>query len=287
LLIVFLLSRSPVQTFSSDVSNSKIIKADFNGDGKEDTLFVKRDGNKFSLNVKIKDRTFPITPDKNSASIGSYSPYWPIRITLMDVSRDKIPEIFVQASIKDNPIQHIFVWNDGKFENIFSNSNNILGFIDSKNNRTPKVISGLLQGDTMWLSNYIFLNYKFKNYNYNGDNAFMGKDTICSFVRFIQGLPYSKDYIPSSIFFSNSYERNLPLINKLTDDNNTYVFQDGIFSENKSNAKGEVTEVLWTLNFRGVSNANKNNIKNYTLNLLLTPDENSKGNFYFKISSIY
>ncbi|MBC2579811.1 VCBS repeat-containing protein [Clostridium sp. DJ247] len=285
LLVILQLSKRYSSTFNN-VSENKIIKADFNGDGKDDTLYVRRNNDKYDLAVKIKDRNFPINADKSSPPIGPYSSYWPMRITLMDVSRDKIPEIFIQSSSKDNSLQHIFIWNDGKFENIFSNSNNILGFIDCKNNKTPKVISGKLQNDTMWLSNYIFLNYKFKNYNYNSTNTFMGKDSICSFIKFIQGLPHSEEYKPTDIFSPNISSKNLSIIGKLSGENNTYSFQDALFMENKCNENGDVTEVLWTLNFRGISNTDKNIVKNYVLNLLLTPDENTKDNYYFKISSI-
>ncbi|MCT8978185.1 VCBS repeat-containing protein [Clostridium sp. CX1] len=286
LLLILLVSKNYSPTFNK-ILNDTAIKADLNGDGKEDILSVKKIGEKYDLEVKTKDKSFSIKTDKNSPPIGHYSTYWPMRVTLMDVSRDKIPEIFIQSSNKDTPIQHIFIWNDGKFENLFSNTNNILGFIDCKNNKTPKVISGKLQNDDITLSNYIFLNYKFKNYNYETNNVFMGKDTICSFVKFVQGLPHNESYRPKDIFVPTLDKSSLSVIDKLAGDNNSYVFQDGIFTENKCNQDGEVSEVLWTLSFKGVSNLNSNTVKNYTINLLLTKDENSKDNFYFKITSMY
>jgi len=286
LLIILMLSKKPSPTFSN-ISDDKTIKADFNGDGKDELMSVKRDGDKYSIEVKTKDKSYAIKTDKNSPPIGSHSAYWPMRVTLMDVSRDKIPEIFIQASNKDSSVQHFFIWNDGKFENIFSNSNNILGFIDCKNNKTPKVISGKLQDDNILLSNYMFLNYKFKNYNYDSNNIFMGKDTICTFIKFIQGLPHNQSYSPKDIFSPNIQNSSLSVLDKLAVENNTYVFQDGLFVENKCNTDGEVSEILWTLNFRGGSNTDSSIVKNYTLNLLLTPDTDSKENYYFKIYSMY
>lgn len=286
LLIILILSKKPSPTFNN-ISDNKTIKADFNGDGKEEVMSVKKDGDNYIIEVKSKDKVYTIKTDKNSPPIGSHSSYWPMRVTLMDVSRDKIPEIFIQSSNKDNPIQNVFIWNDGKFENIFFNSNNILGFIDCKNNKTPKVISGKLQNDSISLSNYMFLNYKFKNYNYDSNNIFMGKDTICSFVNFIQNLPQSESYKPKDIFSQNISNSSLSLIGKLSGENHTYVFQDGIFTENKCTKDGDVSEILWTLNFKGTSNSDKSIIKNYTINLLLTPDTDSMENYYFKISSMY
>lgn len=286
LLIILMISKKPSPTFSN-ISDDKTIKADFNGDGKDELMSVKRDGDKYSIEVKTKDKSYAIKTDKNAPPIGSHSPYWPMRVTLMDVSRDKIPEIFIQSSNNENSVQHFFIWNDGKFENIFSNSNNILGFIDCKNNKTPKVISGKLQNDNILLSNYMFLNYKFKNYNYDSNNIFMGKDTVCTFVKFIQGLPHSQAYMPKDIFSPDIVTSGLSAVNKLASENNTYVFQDGLFVENKCNQDGDVSEILWTLNFRGTSNTDSSIVKNYTLNLLLTPDTDSKENYYFKIYSMY
>ncbi|WML35993.1 VCBS repeat-containing protein [Clostridium sp. OS1-26] len=284
-LIVLLISKNSSATFNN-VSDNKVLKADFNGDGKEEELYIKKDGAKYILELKCKDKIYPIEPENKLSPIGFYSPYWPIRVTLIDVSRDKIPEIFVQASSKGTPIQHVFFWNNGKFENTFSNSNNILGFIDCKNNKTPKVISGRLQDDGIWMSNYIFLNYKFKNYNYETSNTLIGKDTIFTFINFIQSLPQNEEYKPKEIFSSNISSYSLSVIGKLSGDNNTYVFQDALFMENRCDKDGNASEIIWTLNFRGASNKDKNLVKNYTLNVNLVPDENSKEKNYFKIISI-
>ncbi|MBV7272310.1 VCBS repeat-containing protein [Clostridiaceae bacterium UIB06] len=285
LLTIILISNNSSLTFNN-FSNNKEFKADFNGDGKEETLYVKNVNGNYTLTLKAKDKNYSIITADNSSPIGSYCSYWPMRVSLIDVSRDKIPEIFVQASNNNLPLQHVFFWKGDKFENVFSNSNNILGFIDCKNNRTPKVISGRLQNDTIWLSNYIFLNYKFKNYNYESNNTFVGKDTVFTFIKFIQSLPQNKEYKPKEIFSSNMSNKSLSMIDKLSEDNNTYIFQDAIFSENKCDKDGNTSEFIWSLNFRGVSNKDKNVIKNYTLSITLTPDENSKEKYYFKISSI-
>lgn len=271
---------------SNSISDTKILKADFNGDNKEEKLYVKREGTKYILEAKFGDKTYFIKSD-DSTPIGTYSEYWPMRITLLDVSRDKVPEIFVQASNKDIAIQHVFYWNNETFENAFSNSNNILGFIDCKNNKTPKVLSGRLQDDNIWLTNYIFLNYKFKNYNYESTSTFMGKDTIFTLIKYIQSLPLKEQYTPKDILSPNISSRDLAALDMLSEYKNTYIFQDGIFSENKCDKNGNVSEILWTLNFRGISNTDKNIVKNYTLNVILCPFENSKDKNYFKITSIY
>ncbi|MFL0194528.1 FG-GAP repeat domain-containing protein [Clostridium sp. WILCCON 0269] len=285
LSIIFITSKTS-STFNT-ISNNKNIKADFNGDGKEDILSVTRVDDNYLMEATIDNKTFSLKTDKNSPLIETYSPYWPLRVTLMDISRNKVPEIFIQGSKNNKPLQRVFIFHDSNFDNILSSSNNILGFIDCVNNKTPKVISGKIQGDTITFSNYIFLNYKFTNYSYDTDKTFIGKDTIYTFIKLIEGLPQSESYKPGSIFSSNISKEDMSLIGNLSGENNSYVFQDALFKENKCNKNGDISEVCWTLNFRGISNADNSIIKNYTLNLVLTPDKNSKENYYFKIASMY
>lgn len=285
LTLILFIKKEPTQAFGN-VSQIRTMKADFDGDGNKDTLYLKKVDNKYFLQIKTKNKTYDVTPSNSSKTVSDVCNYWPVHITIIDVSRDKIPEIFVQGSIKDKPIQYVFLWNGNKFDNIFSNSNNILGFIDCKNNKTPKVISGNFFDNNIYTYNYIFLNYKFKNYNYETNQTFMGKDSICTFIRLIQTLPQSKDYIPKDIFSTNIVNKEFDLISNLASQNNTYVFQDAIFEESKCTGKGDTSEVLWKLNFKGTSNTDKKSIKNYTISLTLTADPSSNKNYYFKISSM-
>ncbi|MBP2032783.1 hypothetical protein J2Z42_001457 [Clostridium algifaecis] len=290
LMMVFLIYRHYFYITSptfSNISKDTILKADFNGDGINDALYIKQSGNKYLGKIKIKDKIFDLITDDNQSTISNYYPYWPLRITIMDVSRNRIPEIFIQGSLGKNSLQRVFAFNGTKFENIFSNSNNILGFIDCTNNRTPKIITGKFDGYNMSLTNYIFLNYKFKNYNLEDNPSFIGKDTICSFINFIQGLPSSKSYVPNNIFSPNLSNEDTYLIDKLAKENNTYVFQDALFMEKKCDKKGNSYEISWSLNFKGFSNSDSSIMKNYTINLILVYDKNSSNSNYFKIISMY
>lgn len=285
LFLVFITSKT--SSTSNSIANNKNIKVDFNGDGKYDTLSITQVDNNYLMEAKINDKIFSFKTEQNSPIIQSYYSYWPIRVTLMDVSRNKIPEIFIQGSQKNKPLQRVFIFHDDNFDNILSNSNSILGFIDCKNNKTPKVISGKIQGNNIVFSNYIFLNYKFTNYNYDTNKTFVGKDTIYAFIKLIEGLPQSESYKPNNIFSSDISEEDMSNIGALSGEDNSYVFQDALFKENKCDANGNISEICWTLNFRGKSNTDNSTVKNYTLDLTLTPDKNSKDNYYFKIASIY
>ncbi|MCI1944455.1 FG-GAP repeat domain-containing protein [Clostridium luticellarii] len=286
LSIIFISSRSSSPSFNT-ISSSRKIKADLNGDGNNDILYIVRNGNNYLIKATIDSKTFNLSTSKNSPVIQSYSPYWPLRITLMDISRNKVPEIFIQGSVENKSVQRIFMYNGTDFKNIMSNSSNILGFMDCKNNKTPKIISGNLGKNSIYLSNYIFLNNKLKNYNYEYNSTFMGQDTIYSFVKLVEGLPESEPYKPKDIFSPNISKENLALIGNLTGENNSYLFQDGFFMENNYDKDGNVSEISWFLNFKGISRADKNMIKNYTLNLILTRDNSSTKNYLFKITSMY
>jgi hypothetical protein len=286
LVLIIYRNYTTSSTFTT-ISKDTILKSDLNGDGIKDSLYVKQANNKYLIKVKIKDKIFDINSDDKSSILSNYYTYWPLRVTLMDISRDRIPEIFLQGSLGKNSVQRIFVFDGNNFKNIISNSNNILGFIDCTNNRTPKVITGRFQGDIMLLTNYIFSNSKFKNYNLEDNPGFLGKDTVCSFINFIQTLPSSRPYEPNNIFSSNISNDDMYVLDKLAKSDTSYTFQDAIFKEKKSDKNGNSAEVQWTLNFKGVSNSDTSIIKNYSINIILDADKNSSSSNYFKIVSIY
>lgn len=288
LLLMFLFSFLFIQTSSEafNVAETNSIKADLDGDGEEDTLYVKNDNNKYYIEVKTKDKTYNLDPDKDINTLGEYSKYWPLRINLVDISRDKTPEIFIQSSYKDNPLQHIFYWNGEKFENIFSSSNSIIGFNDYSSNKTTKVISGNILKDNISMKNYIYSNGKFYSYSCNYINAFEGRDSVLSFINYIQSLPSGEAIRPNEILDPEISGKSIAAIGTLSGENNKYIFQDGLFMDTKFDKKGDVSEIKWALNFRGVSNLNKDNIRNYNIILLLKPTKTSSDSFLYKISSI-
>lgn len=273
-------------TTTLNVTEQNTIKADLTGDGQEDILKIKNDNNKYYIEVKTKYKTFTLEPDKDIISLGFFSESWPMKINLVDISRDKTPEIFVQSSYKGNPLQHVFFWNGEKFENMYSNSNSILGFIDYKNNKTTKVVSGKIIDNNIYFNNYIFLNYKFKNYNLQCADSYMGKDSIMSFINYIQSLPNDEEKRPTEIFDPKISGKSLSKIGMLSGENNSYIFQDATFMDTKCDENGEVSELKWNLNFRGISNSDKNVVKNYNITVLLKPFKESTQCFYYKIFSI-
>lgn len=288
LLAVFISTRKTSPTFNTLVDNSKMIQTDLTGDGKKDILYIKTEKDKYYMEVNTGEKSFYLEPDKKMATAGIYDPYNPLKVTLMDVTRDKVPEIFIQSSQNGKGVQHVFIWDDGKFKDVFCSSNSILGFADCSNNKTPKFLSGKITSNKIEFSNYIFIpdSNKLEKFAFNHKDNYMGRDTILSFIKYIGSLPEGEAEKPANIFYPGLNGDDISLIGKLSGENNTYVFQNCVFKDNKSDKNGDITEALWTLNFKAASNTNKKQIKNYSLNVLLKPNEKADENYLFKIYSI-
>lgn len=289
LLIVFFSLRSTSTTFNT-ITDSKIIKADLTGDGKEDSLFVKREQNTYSIDAKVNEKNYFLAPDKKLNTLGSYYEYWPLKLTLLDISRDKCPEIFTQASDKNVAVQHVFIYDNNNFKDIFCSNNNILGFIDSHNNKTTKLISGKYDGTKLDITHYVLIKNSLMGYSYTSDikECYLGKDTIFSFIKYIESLPKGEEIKPDGIFIPSSTGKDLSSIGKLSGENNTYSFQDATFIDNKWNKDGSISDLKWELNFKGISNQNKEIIKTYkiTVDLKYSPEEKDKNKYIYKICSL-
>jgi hypothetical protein len=285
LLAILLLTKKSITTFST-ITKNKVIKADLTGDGIDDILYINTNEDKYYVQVTTKDNSLYLKPNTKLNSIGIYSSSWPMKVTLMDVNRDKVPEIFIQAQEKGTPIQHVFAWDNNDFKDIFSSSNNILGFTDCKNNKTPKIISEGLLNDQISQSNYVLVNKELHSFNFNTKGSFLGNDSILSFIKYVQGFPSTEPYKPANIFYSGLTGSDLAVIGKLAGNNNTYTFQDGLFMDTKWNADGDATEVKWILNFKATSNNDNNLVKVCTINLSLKATSKDDGNNYYKIYAI-
>lgn len=291
LVILFLMALFSLFFFKNsrpafNLSEGSPIKTDLTGDGKEDIIYVKNDNNKYYIEIKANDKTYTLEPDMDIKTLGIYSKQWPLKLNLVDISRDNIPEIFIQSSYRDNPLQHIFYWNGERFENIFSSSNNILGFMDFNNNKTTKVLSGNLTSERITMKNYIFANFKFYSYSYSYNDNFAGKNSVLTFINYIHSLPLGESSRPNDIFDPRISGKSIAAIGTLSGDNNKYTFQDALFMDTKFDKGGEISEVKWVLNFKGTSNINQEVSKNYNITLLLKPSMESSGEKIYKITSI-
>lgn len=267
-LIIFYKQKKIMTTFSL-VKDSKSIKMDFTGDGNEDILYIKTEGDKYYVQVNTREDSLYLEPSKKMNTIGHYYPYWPMKINLVDISRDKIPEIFTQASQNGNSIQHAFIWNKDKFEDILCSNNNIIGFIDYKNNKSTKFISANYKNGQMDFNYYILLSNKLKNFSYD-NYEIPGKNAVLNLIKYIEGFPYSEANKPD-IFYDGLTGKDLSILGKLAGEENTYIFEDGIFMDSKYNKAGQATEFKWTLNFKAIPKNTNTDPKYYSIMVLLKP----------------
>ena len=285
LLIVLLSMKHTATTFNNITNESKMIKDDFTGDGKKDILYIKTENGKYNLELNTEDKSIYLAPDKNLNTIGTNYEYWPLRMTMLDITRDRIPEIFTQASDNGKPVMHGFYLSDGKFKDVFCSNSNVLGFVDSKNNKTPRLICGNYDGTNLSFSQYMLINGRLMTCNTVTKDFFMGKDTIISLIKYIESLPKGESAKPSYIFSSDMKGADLALVGKMAGENNTYKFQDAAFKDVSWNKKGEISEIEWKLSFKGTSNANQSLTKNYSITVKLKPvnSAENKDKFLYKI----
>ncbi|MBK1813584.1 VCBS repeat-containing protein [Clostridium sp. YIM B02505] len=236
-------------TTNSLVSNEKAIKKDLNGDGKDDILYISTKNNRYYIEVHSSGKTLFLDPDKKIGTVGMYSSFWPMNIALVDLSRDRIPEILVQSSQDKVPIQHVFSYVNGEYKDVYFGSNNVLGILDSKNNKTPKLISMNLKSQDMNVSQYILIRDSFKKVS-SETLSIPGLQNVLLFIDTIE----SSGEIDTNydIFTADIDKDSMAIIGKLDKKNYIYEFQDAFFTDSKWDEQGLTTELQWTLNFKKV-----------------------------------
>lgn len=287
ILFLFFLffKKTSISTFNI-VNETKMMQADLTGDGTKDILYIKVEKDKYYIQINSEDKSYYLEPSKKINTVGNYYTEWPMRLTLMDISRNNVAEIFTQASQNNKAIQHAFLWNGEKFNDIFCSTNNILGFVDSKNNKTPKVLSGNIKDGKMTFISYIFIKNSLKSFDYNYVDNYMGKNTILGFINLMTSFPLAELNISKEIFAPDLNGNDISLLSDLSNRKVYFNFQDAVFKDYNWDKDGNASEVLWTLNFKGTSIVNVKETKNYTIELIVKLIPKLDKVSTFKISSI-
>ena len=282
---VFMGNKS-ISTFNI-VTENKMMQADLTGDGNKDILYIKTESetNKYHIQINSEDKSYYLEPSKKFDSVGNYYLEWPMRLTLMDISRNNVPEIFTQSSIKNKAIQHVFFWTGEKYDDIFCSTNNILGFVDSKNNKTPKIISGNNKDGKINFTSHIFIKNSLKSFKYNYPENYMGNDTVTGFINLISSFPLQELNMSKDLFAADLNGNDISLLSDLSNKKTHFDFQDAVFKDTKWDKAGNSSEILWTLNFKGTNASNIKDIKSYTMELILKPVLKVDKSSTFKITS--
>ncbi|MFR5264587.1 hypothetical protein [Clostridium sp.] len=246
-----------ILTFSSSVTNDgKNFFIDLNGDNKKDIVYITSSSeNQYIISCNINNKNYSLDVKSPLNTLGISNEIWPISINFIDLSRDKIPEIIIQSSENNIPINHIFKWNGEYFKDVYCSTNNFLGILDSNNNKTPKIISFSLDHTEDNIEKYMLINNNLKNISY--EKIYLESYSIIqNFINIIT-LPYNLYDLPD-IFSTNVQDKVIHDIDIINKDNFYYVFQDAFFKDSKWDTKGNITEMNWNLRFRKCSKSNKN-----------------------------
>ncbi len=215
------------------LNSNKTIRKDLTGDGNEDSVNINSKDNKYSITIKSQNKNYTLKNNENKKFIGDYNNFWPITINFEDISRDKIPEIFIQCSQYKMPVQYIFKWQNNEFKRLYSSNNNIIGLMDYNNNKTPKIISGNLKNGEIAFDSFMFMEDSLQRFDYNFNENFMGSNTIIEFINYIQSLPISEENRPENILINTIGGKDISVIGNLVKENNIYTFQDANFKDIK------------------------------------------------------
>jgi hypothetical protein len=269
--------------FNLSEENS-VIHEDLNNDNKKDTILIKKSDSDLLAQVNLNDNeTYSLNSDKNFQTLGEYCEYWPVRVSTLDISRDNSKEIFIQSSFHNKAVQHIFSWNGKGYDDIFCANNNLIGFMDSANNKTPKIISGNFQDNNINVKGYLYNKGSLKEFNSSLITSLPGKDTINNFICLIESLPNPYLSTPN-YFYSQISGADLESIFRLANSSNYYKFQDGYFTDLAWDNFGNVTCENWILNFRTISTSDSKKVSHITINIIL--NKYNDNDFPFKINSV-
>lgn len=230
------------------------VKKDFNGDGKEDVLYITSKKGKYYLEVNINDTTYFFNEKKPLNTLGNYYEFWPMTINIIDINRDKLPEIIIQSSQDNTPIQHVFTWTGNEFTDIYCSSNNIIGLLDSGNNQTPKFLSLTIDKKVSEIQQYLVSGKILKNISYENYKA-PGLDSI---RRFIDAVTFIHELSePPNIFLPQIPSDNVLILWQLDKGDYFYTFEDGFFRDDAWDKDGAISSCTWTINFKKTSKSSK------------------------------
>lgn len=230
---------------------------DLDGDGLLDKLEILKESNKYFINIHSQNTVYTLSDSNGNKYLGDTTSSFPIKVNIIDLSRDNIPEIVVRATIDSKPINYIFSFNNDSFNNLMKSDYNLLGLLDSNNNRTPSIYSlASRKGDSSTLS-YMVINNKAKDIS-NIKKNIPGLSLIQEIIDYIE-YPYELNNGPD-VFSTNIPKSEISILWDLNKNNNRYNFQSGYFYDFKWNKNGDFNGLIWELSFNQVNKKNPSSL---------------------------
>lgn len=239
---------------------------DLDGDGILDKLEIVKESNKYTINIHSQNNVYTLFNSDNNKYLADTNSSFPIKVNFIDLSRDNIPEIIIRATLDSKPINYIFTFSNNNFNNIFQSDYNLLGILDSNNNRTPSIYSlTSRKGDSSALA-YMVINNEAQNIS-SIKNNIPGLSIIQELIDYIE-YPYELNTAPD-IFSTTIPKSDVLTLWELNKNNNRYNFQSGYFYDYKWNKNGEFDGLIWTISFNKVDKKNSSSLEK-ELSLYLT-----------------
>lgn len=269
--------RKSIMSFSSNIEG---FSYDFNGDGIDESIEILKEKNQYLISVKNSKSEYILTDSNGSKYLGDFTKKWPLKLDLIDLSRDNIPEIIVRTSIDNQPINYIFSWNGKDFTNILTTTDNILGILDSNNNRSLKLFTlASRKGDSSSKS-YMFLGNEVKEITFSNLKV-PSLSSIQKFIDIIEA-PYNLEETPN-IFSIDIPKDELSKLWHLNKDSYRYSFQSGYFIDTNWNSSLSPSKLTWLLSFDVINYKDDSILPKELLIYVSVSEDNYKE---LKISSI-
>lgn len=286
-LILFVLFSSLLLYFNEEkyisvfnYENNIYSDFDLDGDGILDKLEILKESNKYTINIHTQNNVYTLYTSDNNKYLADTTSSFPIKVNILDLSRDNIPEIIIRATLNSKPINYIFTFNNNNFNNILQSEYNLLGLLDSNNNRTPSIYSlTSRKGDSSALA-YMVINNEVKDISSIKKNI-PGLSLIQELIDYIE-YPYELNTAPD-IFSSTIPKSDILILWELNKNNNRYNFQSGYFYDYKWNKNGEFNGLIWNISFNQVDKKNPSSLdKELSLYLTIEYDKYNE----LKITSV-
>lgn len=280
-IIVFKNTYPKEESAFNPIDNAQTSTLDLTGDGIEDSLKVISEDGNIDIQIISKNRIFNLSKSCSNNILLNDSKSWPAKVYFKKLSRKKVPEIIVQGCKDKSPVQYIFTWINGKFENIFESKKNILGILDSNENRTPQIYSLNSSSGNSSLESYMIIKNELLDIT-NDCKTIPDLSNVIALIDIIQ-KDYEVEDIPD-IFKEGIPENELGLLWNLDKEHNTYSFQDAFFYDENVNKENTITTLKWRITFEKYVKSQSDSSKS-ELVFYVTTERTYDGSY--KISSLY